>query len=67
MMRARLDDSAWGSALFTSGMRLDGFETREERRAPATKIAGLGVDAPLKNAWRVVALGAEVVDGTGST
>ena len=43
---------------------MDGFKTREERRAPATKTAGLEVDGVLKNAWRVVALVAEEVDGT---
>ena len=45
-------------------MRLDGFETQEERWAPATETAGLGVDPPLKIGWSVVALSTEEVDGT---
>ena len=45
-------------------MHLDGFKTREERRAPATETAGLGVDPPLKNGWSVVALSTEEVDST---
>ena len=61
-------DSAWSSTLFTSRMHLDGFEiqlvTQEEWQVPATKTAGPGVDAPLKNEWRIVALSTEKVDGT---